>query len=35
MTLETDRLILRPWTEDDAEECYRYNALTIILRQIF
>ncbi len=24
MTFETDRLILRPWTEDDAEECYRY-----------
>lgn len=24
MILETERLILRPWTEDDAEECYRY-----------
>ena len=24
MILQTERLILRPWTEDDAEECYRY-----------
>ena len=24
MILETERLILRPWTEADAEECYRY-----------
>ncbi len=24
MVLQTERLILRPWTEDDAEECYRY-----------
>ena len=24
MILETERLILRPWTEDDAEECYKY-----------
>ncbi|WP_165253080.1 GNAT family N-acetyltransferase [Adlercreutzia sp. ZJ304] len=24
MRLETDRLILRPWVEDDAEELYRY-----------
>jgi RimJ/RimL family protein N-acetyltransferase len=24
MTLETERLVLRPWTEDDAEECYKY-----------
>ena len=24
MILETDRLILRPWEETDAEECYRY-----------
>lgn len=24
MTLETERLILRPWTEDDAEELYKY-----------
>ncbi|MBR6427055.1 MAG: GNAT family N-acetyltransferase [Clostridia bacterium] len=24
MILETDRLILRPWRETDAEECYRY-----------
>ncbi len=24
MILETKRLILRPWTEDDAEECFRY-----------
>lgn len=24
MTLETDRLILRPWREDDAEELYKY-----------
>ncbi len=24
MTLETERLILRPWEEEDAEECYRY-----------
>lgn len=24
MDLETDRLILRPWTESDAEELYRY-----------
>ena len=23
-TLETERLILRPWSESDAEECYRY-----------
>ena len=22
--LETERLILRPWKEEDAEECYRY-----------
>ena len=22
--LETERLILRPWSEEDAEECYRY-----------
>ena len=22
--LETERLILRPWTEDDAEELYKY-----------
>ena len=22
--LETERLILRPWTEDDAEACYQY-----------
>ena len=22
--IETERLILRPWTENDAEECYRY-----------
>ena len=22
--LETERLVLRPWREDDAEECYRY-----------
>ena len=24
MILETERLSLRPWTEKDAEECYRY-----------
>lgn len=24
MTLETERLILRPWEESDAEDCYRY-----------
>ena len=24
MILETERLILRPWEETDAEECYRY-----------
>ncbi|MBQ6653963.1 MAG: GNAT family N-acetyltransferase [Erysipelotrichaceae bacterium] len=24
MYLETERLILRPWSVDDAEECYRY-----------
>ena len=24
MTLETERLILRPWREDDAEELYKY-----------
>lgn len=24
MILETERLILRPWSEDDAEECYKY-----------
>ena len=24
MTLETERLILRPWEDSDAEECYRY-----------
>ena len=24
MILETERLILRPWKETDAEECYRY-----------
>ena len=24
MILQTERLILRPWEEDDAEECYRY-----------
>ena len=24
MTLETERLILRPWEEKDAEECYKY-----------
>ena len=24
MTLETKRLILRPWEETDAEECYKY-----------
>ena len=24
MTLETPRLILRPWCEDDAEELYKY-----------
>ncbi len=24
MTLETERLILRPWNENDAEECFRY-----------
>ncbi|MCR5040618.1 MAG: GNAT family N-acetyltransferase [Clostridia bacterium] len=24
MIFETERLILRPWAEDDAEECYKY-----------
>ena len=24
MTLETERLILRPWSEDDAGELYKY-----------
>ena len=24
MILKTDRLILRPWEEEDAEECYKY-----------
>lgn len=24
MVLETERLILRPWEESDAEECYKY-----------
>ena len=24
MMLETERLILRPWEETDAEECYKY-----------
>ena len=24
MILETERLVLRPWREDDAEECYKY-----------
>ena len=24
MTLETERLLLRPWEETDAEECYKY-----------
>ena len=24
MILQTERLILRPWEETDAEECYRY-----------
>ena len=24
MTFETERLILRPWEEGDAEECYKY-----------
>ena len=24
MALETERLLLRPWEEDDAEECFRY-----------
>ncbi len=24
MILQTERLILRPWTEADAEECYKY-----------
>ena len=24
MNLETERLILRPWGETDAEECYKY-----------
>ena len=24
MTLETERLILRPWAESDAEACYEY-----------
>ena len=26
MILETERLILRPWEEADAEECFRYAA---------
>ena len=26
MTLETTRLLLRPWEESDAEECFRYAA---------
>ena len=26
MILETERLILRPWREDDAEECFRYSS---------
>ena len=25
MTFETERLILRPWEEGDAEECYKYS----------
>ena len=25
MTLETERLILRPWKEDDAESLYKYS----------
>lgn len=24
MTLETERLVLRPWKEDDAESLYKY-----------
>ena len=24
MILETEKLILRPWEETDAEECYKY-----------
>ena len=24
MTFETERLILRPWAESDAEECFKY-----------
>ncbi len=24
MVLKTERLVLRPWTEEDAEECYKY-----------
>lgn len=24
MVLETNRLILRPWNKEDAEECYKY-----------
>ena len=24
MTLETERLILRPWKDDDAESLYKY-----------
>ena len=24
MEFETKRLILRPWNENDAEECYKY-----------
>lgn len=26
MILETKRLLLRPWNEEDAEECFRYAA---------
>ena len=26
MILQTERLILRPWSEDDAEDLYRYAA---------
>ncbi|MCR5648618.1 MAG: GNAT family N-acetyltransferase [Oscillospiraceae bacterium] len=26
MILETERLVLRPWTEEDTEECYKYAA---------
>ena len=32
MTLETKRLLLRPWEESDAESCYRsvsYTHLTL------